>query len=147
MTDIRPGRSVGPPPFVKFVLITIAIDEIFKGAPVTQSEGSVQVEYGLYPHLDLELMRARIPEHKSLFFLFNQGLIAERTDHPDDVEHYRYQYTEVNPAQGTFRDIESRARGIFIEVFGTFPADSEGGPYQRLLRRVRAAAAQLEDDN
>jgi hypothetical protein len=136
VTDIKPGRTVSFPE-IQFVLTTVIIEEVLKGEPETLSEGTIEVEWWLDNDEDLDDLRTKIPEHEAVFFLFDQGLIAERAGHPEDVEQYRYQYTEINGAQGTLRDIDGIARSIFDEGGDWFPEGFDGGPYRDLLRQVR----------
>lgn len=139
VTDIRPGRTVSVPE-IQFVLTTVAIEEVMKGEPETVAEGTIVIEWWLDNDAELADVRTQIPQHEALFVLFNQGLIAERAGHPEDIELYRFQYTEINGAQGTLRDIDGTTRSIFDEGGDWFPEGFDGGSYRDLLRQVRLAA-------
>ncbi len=141
VTDIRPDPTVAGPG-IQFVLTTIAIEEVLKGVPESREAGTIEIEWWLDNDAEVAGLRTQIPDHEALFFLFNQGLVAERLGYPEDVEEYRYQYTEVNGAQGTLRDIERTARSIFDEGGDWFPEGFDGGPYRELLQQARRASGQ-----
>lgn len=141
VTDIRPGRAVAGPE-IQFVLTTVVIEEVLTGTPETREEGTIEIEWWLDKDAELADLSTLIPDHEALFFLVNQGLIAERAGHPEDVEQYRYQYTEINGAQGTLRDIEGTARSIYDDGNDWFPEEFDGHPYRDLVRSVRQAAGE-----
>jgi len=138
VTDIRLGRTVAAAG-IQFALTTVDVEEVLKGTPATRTPGTIEVEWWLANGADLTDLRAQIPEHEALFFLFNQGLLSERLGNPEDVEQYRFQYTEVNGAQGTLRDIHGTVRPIYRDRIGLFPDGFVGDSYVDLVQEARDA--------
>lgn len=138
VTDIRLGRTVAVAG-IQFALTTVQIEEVLKGTPATRTPGTIEVEWWLANGTDLSDLQARIPEDEALFFLVNQGLLAERLGHPEDVEEYRYQYAEINGAQGTLRDIDGLVRPLHQDRIGWFPEDFVGDSYMDLVQLARDA--------
>lgn len=138
VTGDQLGRTVtGPGVERQFILARVAVNEVFKGIPETRTSGMIDIEWSLRDATDLEMLSLRIPEHDTLFFLFNQGKIAELTLHPEDVERYRYQYTLINDDQGALRDINGRVRPVTTGIPTWFPEEYDGGPFETLLQDVR----------
>lgn len=86
----------------------------------------------------LRRLQADLPSQQTLFFLFNQGMMAERALRPEAVDQDRYQYTVINAGQGAMRNIDGRVRSVHIEDPTWFPADYEGGPFRELVAAVAA---------
>lgn len=142
VTDVRLGRKTGGSGPLQFVLTTIELAEVLKGIPETRLEGTIDVEWVLADGTGIDELRAGIPDHETTFFLYNQGLIAERAMHPEDVDRYRYQYTVVSADQGALRDIAGMVRALRPpEDPSWFPGPFEGAPYEQLLVRTRTVAA------
>lgn len=138
VADVRLGRTVTYPS-IQFVIAKVLVEEVFKGVPETQTEGSIDIEYWLDLDATLADLKAVVPDDEATFFLFNQGRMADRAGMPEEVEDYRYTYTEVNGDQGTIREIEGRVSPIHRSQLGLFPDEYDGRPYEQLLTDIRRA--------
>lgn len=145
VTDVRLGRKTGGAGALQFVLTTVKLVEVLKGTPETQRQDTIVVEWPLSDGTDVQELESQMPDHETTFFLYNQGSIARRAMHPEDVDEYRYQYTVVSADQGALRDIAGVAHAIRPpDDPSWFPGTFEGQPYERLLERTRIVAAELK---
>lgn len=145
VVDIRLGRRTQEPGSLQFVLSTVAIDDVLKGVPISRAEGTIDVEWALSTGESLADVRAHVPDHRVILYLYNQGLIAERAGHPEDIEFYQYQYIAVSPQQGTLRDIDGRAHAIVApDSPNEFPGQFQGGPFDELLQATRSAGRRTQ---
>lgn len=118
--------------------MTFAVEEILKGQPETQLEGTINVQSN--PVSDRQLVQ-QVPTHRHLLFLFYTPSFLERLGRPLEEQNlYRYDYMPMHGIQAVIRDISGTTRVLDARNPNRFPAVLEGLPFDVVVETVRQAA-------
>ena len=126
--------------------LTISIDEVIKGEPVSRTSGAVELEIGFGDQNLIDDVSTRLPTEESLWFLMYEANFSYRTLEPQRSSPLApYAYFLPNPLQGFVRNIDGTVRVLQPEwtanaYRGQFPVPLEGTSFEALLEQVRAIA-------
>lgn len=144
IVEVRQGREVVFPDDVavvadlKFIIATVAVDEVLKGDVQTRTPGTLEIELWLPQPTMYEQVRANVPGHDHLFFLLNVALESRRWDQePNDGDEHTYALTNL---QGILRNIDGVTRGLDREEPEAFSAALEDDPFEEVVDRARSLA-------
>lgn len=123
--------EVGGYPVSRF---TILIDEVMKGDPQSEAQGTVRLQ--TLPVTEGEI-EGLLPNEQTLFFLWYVPDYLERHGQPEEEQQAElYDYIALNWSQGVMRDIEGRVATLDPEN-PRFPAMFDGEPFEDVVDSVR----------
>lgn len=125
---------------VPVVYVKVAVNELFKGNPISRTAGYVEIGLGSLDAAGVEQLRAALPQHDNIWFLKYDPGPATRSDIAP------YAYLMLNDQQGVLRDINGKVRLVqpqyLIDSLGpdAFPLPFEGTSFADLVKQLRAIA-------
>jgi hypothetical protein len=122
------------------VYVKVQINELFKGSPVSRTQGYVEIGLGSLDPAGVDGLRIALPQHDNVWFLKYEPGPATRS------EIAPYEYIPLNGQQGVLRDINGKVRLVkpqyLIDSLGpdAFPLPLEGTSFDSLIEQLRAIA-------
>jgi hypothetical protein len=122
------------------VYVKVQINELFKGSPVSRTQGYVEIALGSLDPAGVDGLRIALPQHDNVWFLKYEPGPATRS------EIAPYEYIPLNDQQGVLRDINGKVRLVkpqyLIDSLGpdAFPLPLEGTSFDTLVEQLRTIA-------
>lgn len=132
---------------IPLAYVSVEIDEVLKGEPISRESGFVEVQMGAAGN-NLDEIRATLPGHAHLWFLMYGPDWSGRELEPQrSSEMAPFEYFATNDQQGVLRDIDDVTRVVrpewIAEAYGSdyFPLPLEGTSFDLMVEQVRALSS------
>lgn len=139
-TILSPGEPYES--FIDFALVTVEIEEVLKGEPVTRTPGRLDWRITI-GQSTVETVASVLPTGRYMLFLIHGPNDLAPDGSPEEKARWRFVYSNTNG--GIVGEVDGLATDLTLDQDpALFPTIIAGQPFEELRERVRQAASKAE---
>lgn len=135
--DVSEGRVFGEQgDTVTYASAIVRVERLLRGSLPPEHSKTLTLEVMLPMDTSVDMVRAQLPPNRSVFFLRNKGVDAQRFGHSPEVQTAERPYYRLVVQRGVVADVNGRATAPGWTDTVDFMSNVEGKPFDEVVAQI-----------